>query len=590
MVTDKTNNLAIFLQEIANAIRTVKNTTEPINAQDFATLILSLVDNSPTLSALGQVTSNNTIVLMSSLVENGTYTLKYEQSNNIPIENFADICTLTVTNTDATYSYLLQDNIAPYLATQIGVYNNEGTRIGVIPLLTLKPTYDERLYRFGLLSDVHDYEGSTALPSDDFRNALKLFNDKEDVVMTCICGDISQDGTTEEFALYQEDVSIQSPDTPVYTTTGNHDAQSQINTTTWERYTGNAPTFEQSYTASNGKTDHFLFLGMHKWDFEDAYSSTDLTWLENKLEEYKDERCFVFTHLFFPTRSGNLNDIYPSYNWLSGEQLTRLQNMCDTYINSIWFSGHSHWKWEMQSFQDRANIYRTYNIAGKPTCGWCVHVPSCAEPRITTTGSDRIDQPLESQGAVVDVYENYIDVLGVDFISGKYLPIATYRLDTTGHVVIRTNSIVHTLEVSNFYPSGSDESTTAPILEKVGNDFKVTFYSKSSRLNYWCEDFTNDVSRVVLLHDGYSFDIDETNVDVSRVGFLILTDENGNTTYSLESETALQYSIDNTYDKNPDTSTHRTNMKIELNVSSSYSKTQFPFTITIKNPRFVIEK
>ena len=590
MDSNKTNNLSIFLQEIADAIRTVKNITEPINPQEFASLILSLVDNSPTISALGQVTVDNTILLISSLVENGVYTLKYEQSNNTPVENFADICTLTVTDSDAMYSDFLKENIAPYTASQIGVYDEQDNRVGMIPLLTLKPSYGERLYRFGLLSDVHDYEGSTALPSDDFRNALKLFNDKEDVVMTCICGDISQDGTAAEFALYRDDVLIQSPSTPVYTTTGNHDAQDSINVTTWQQYTGTPPTFETSYTTVEGKTDHFLFLGMHKWDFVDAYSTTDLDWLENKLEEYKNERCFVFTHLFFPTRSGNLNDIYPSYNWLSGSQLTRLQGMCDNYVNSIWFSGHSHWKWEMQSFQDRANIYRSYDVAGKPTCGWCVHVPSCAEPRITTTGTDRIDQPLESQGAVIDVYENYIDVRGIDFIANKYLPIATYRLDTTGHIVLNGDYIDHPVEVGYFYASGSDESTTPPVIESVGNNFMITFYSTSSRLNYWCPDFTNDVTKVILLHDGYSFDIGEENVDVPRVGFLTLTDEDGNTSYSLESETALQYSIDNTFDKNTDTSTHRTNMKIELNVSSSYSKTQFPFTITIKNLRFIIEK
>ena len=73
MASDKRNNLTIFLQEIADAIRTVKNTTDLINPQDFASHILSLVDNAPTISALGQVTIDNTIVLISSLVENGVY-------------------------------------------------------------------------------------------------------------------------------------------------------------------------------------------------------------------------------------------------------------------------------------------------------------------------------------------------------------------------------------------------------------------------------------------------------------------------------------------------------------------------------------
>ena len=39
--------------------------------------------------------------------------------------------------------------------------------------------------------------------------------------------------------------------------------------------------------------------------------------------------------------------------------------------------------------------------------------------------------PLESEGAIVDVYENYIDIRGMDLKNEKYLPIAQYRLDTT---------------------------------------------------------------------------------------------------------------------------------------------------------------
>ena len=71
--------------------------------------------------------------------------------------------------------------------------------------------------------------------------------------------------------------------------------------------------------------------------------------VEALAEEYKDERCFIITHLFFPDRAGNLNDIYPSGNWLRGAQLESLKKLCDTYHNTIWFSGHSHWEWQLQS-------------------------------------------------------------------------------------------------------------------------------------------------------------------------------------------------------------------------------------------------
>lgn len=43
-MADKSNNLTIFLQEIADAIRYVNGTTEPINPQDFAILIKAMAD------------------------------------------------------------------------------------------------------------------------------------------------------------------------------------------------------------------------------------------------------------------------------------------------------------------------------------------------------------------------------------------------------------------------------------------------------------------------------------------------------------------------------------------------------------------
>lgn len=426
MEANKTNNLRIFLKEIADAIRIVKGHNDDINPQDFAMAIMELGSQ-----LLGQVLNDKTIELMGSLVKNDTYTLRYEDSVGNYLDNFADICTLTVNGSDVQYRDFIDENIPPFVASAIGVYDSGNNRVGFISINEFKKPFDTRLYRFGLLSDVHDYEGSAAEASDDFFRALTLFNDKEDVKMTCICGDITQNGTETEFAFYANDVSRFSPDTPVYTTSGNHDATyNGLNNTLWEQYTGHERIFEFSETLSSGAVDHFLFLGMSKWDFTVPYLLEDLTWLSDKLEEYRNDRCFVFTHLFFPDRAGNMNDVYPQSNWLTGDQLTTLEKLADRYVNSIWFSGHSHWKWSLQKYQDRANIYRSYNEKNQPTCGWCVHVPSCAQP-IDSDGTTRVGMNYESEGAIVDVYDTYIDIRGIDFKNNKYLPIATYRLDTT---------------------------------------------------------------------------------------------------------------------------------------------------------------
>lgn len=321
------------------------------------------------------------------------------------------------------YEDFINENIAPYATTKIGVYNSEGNKVGVIPLGNFKPEYGDRLYRFGVLSDVHNQSDQSAESTADLQRALSIFNEKESVIMTCICGDISQNGTASEFEIYKNNVDTKSPNTPVYTTVGNHDATSSgLNLDSWNTYTGN---HGRSFEVTQGN-DHFLFFGMNYWSLGSSgtpYMEEDMAWLEEKLEAYRNERCFIFTHLFFPDRAGNLNDIYPSGNWLGGAQLTRIQGLCDHYKNTIWFSGHSHWKWYLQKYQDRANIYRN-------NCGWCVHIPSCASP-IDSNGSTRVNKPLESEGAIVDVYENYIDIRGIDLKNEKYLPIAQYRLDTT---------------------------------------------------------------------------------------------------------------------------------------------------------------
>lgn len=354
------------------------------------------------------------------------YTLVYEDGAAKPLADFAPICVLDYSKLNY-YKDFIEINVAPREAECIGIYNSKGARCGVIDISSFKPDYSEEpAYSFGLLSDVH--LGKTEVfPEEDFKNALDFF-ESEEVIWTCICGDITQKGKEAELKMYKDIVSKR--EWPVYVTTGNHDCTTSskgINAQLWTMYTGQPIVHEQTVSMNN-KTDHFLFLGMSYYNFKTPYLESSLTWLENKLEAYKDERCFVFTHLFFPDRAGNLNYIYPSENWLQGEQLERLEGLCDRYINSIWFSGHSHWKWDLQKFQRRANVHRLY-LLSEPVTGWCVHVPSCGFP-ITSNGATRVGIEEDSEGAIVQVYENHIDIHGINFKAGKYIPVAVYRLDT----------------------------------------------------------------------------------------------------------------------------------------------------------------
>jgi hypothetical protein len=342
------------------------------------------------------------------------------------------------------YESFINSNVAPYSAAAIGIFNSNGELVNKIPIDGFKPSYTDRLFRFGILSDVHNNNADSQSTEDiaDFANALNLFNEMESVNMTCICGDITQGGRPAQFAVYQSVVEENSFNTSVYTTTGNHDCPSSggLAITDWEPYTGNPMTFEV-IKQIGGKNIPFLFLGMNLYSLGDAgtpYLDTDLDWLEEKLEEYRNERVFVITHLFFPTKAGNFKQIYPGTNWLGGAQLTRLQAMNERYLNSIWFSGHSHWKWYLQKYEDKANVYRSYDDNGNPTCGWTVHIPSCASPIDSNGVSSRVSKPLESEGGIIDVYNDYIVLRGVVFkkegdaeYTNKYEPIAQYKLDTT---------------------------------------------------------------------------------------------------------------------------------------------------------------
>ena len=385
-----------------------------------------------------------------------------------------------------TFSDFIKNNVAPREAKYIGVYDSGGNRVGEIPIGDLENQDGTPIYKFGILSDIHvdttDYNYQQYLNAypysdegmGDLRRALRWLRDVEHVDMVCASGDLSQYGEDSEFALSQTEIANEIPNIPFYTCTGNHDCySSHSGAATFRNFFNNRTIDTTSHTLSSStaynnsfyfnhtfqnstgetQTDVFVFFSMYNYSASNAYLTADLTWLEGLLDANRDNRVFIFTHLFFPDYAGNLGrvngtgGIYPSGNWLSGDGLTKLMALFTGHANTFWFSGHSHWKWDLQRFQDNANIAR-YGGAG----AWSIHIPSCALPidsdytNITQeTNNNRVEKPLETQGGVVDVYEDHIVIRGIDFnidssqngnttqgYSGdtyvRYLPIANYSI------------------------------------------------------------------------------------------------------------------------------------------------------------------
>lgn len=358
--------------------------------------------------------------------ENGSYDFYYAKGNKI-IEDYDKIVSFDLkANVTSSYTYMNSFNIAPYEATKIVVCKSGTTKVldsSPLPsnFLFDSSIYGDKLYSFGTLSDVHiDGDGTDeASSSSDFVRALQFFNSNASLV--CVSGDLTCIAGYSELSLYK-DLVDNNATIPVYESRGNHDCRYTLSD--FENCTGGSLYFEQTYN-----NDIFIFLGMNAENYGDScFTTEELNWLETKLESYKNQRVFLFFHVFMPDTCGNINNLYP-YSSLdtSSTIIQRFVKLMTDYKNVIYFSGHSHLAFNCQKYGANANIF-----SDGTTCHR-VHIPSCAKPRKNDTGtssSNTYDYNDGSEGYLVDVYENAIVLRGRDFEKGKYLPIANYLIDT----------------------------------------------------------------------------------------------------------------------------------------------------------------
>lgn len=340
------------------------------------------------------------------------------------------------------YTDFIPQNVALLNTRRINIYDTNGNKVGNIPLGSLTPPNSrQKLYSFGALSDIH-LQYDTA--QNDFEAALKYLNNTEDVEFTCICGDLTSNGTTTELDVFKKHINDYSSDTPVYAISGNHDSPSVGNTVTDESavnglgfdalrpYTG-----QSLYYSFTKGDDVFIMIGEWAWSYIWPFSIAEMQWLYETLEANRNKRCFVFQHLLSFEGCGNPypNLESPTTDILGCENTSRYSNITGRiflslmrhYKNCIWFHGHSHISFECQKDNPMSNYDQYYGIHS-------VHIPSLAVPR-EYENSTKVERYSESEGYVVDVYENGIHLRGRDFAynnyEGRFLPIASYWLDTT---------------------------------------------------------------------------------------------------------------------------------------------------------------
>lgn len=313
----------------------------------------------------------------------------------------------------------IPQNKAPKNNNYIYVYNGT-TLAGKIKTGAVKmPTLGNKLYSFGALADVHIQR---ATGTTDFQRALTYFNEVEKVSFTCIAGDLGVNGTDAEFIQYAQFVGSYSPNTPVYECTGNHDVETtRAAADGLKTYTGHS----LYYTFAHGD-DVFIFFGMSGWPSKTGtiFEQSALQWLYEMLEANRNKRCFVFEHC--PRFDGSglpyPDATEPTGNLLSYPEGLVFQSLMEHYKNVIWFHGHTHSKFHCQADCAYANYDRMFGCHS-------VHIPSGQSTKYYN--GSWVTEDENSEGYVVDVYKNHIVLRGRDFANERFLPIATYCIDTT---------------------------------------------------------------------------------------------------------------------------------------------------------------
>lgn len=446
----------------------------------------------PSENYIGTVSTDNTITL-SGVESAGTYTLRYANANGA-LENYADICSLEVTDpaTAVSYDDLIAENCAPVEATSIAVYNAADEKVGDIALGGLKTNLGTKLYSFGALADIHINEDSNNQANVHTEKALKYLTNTANVDFTCIPGDLTQHASNTEFAMLQ---SLINQYGPVYVSTGNHDTPNyrgtdDITNEFLETYTGNPKYY--SFTYGN---DVFIMFGLNKDVTHILFDDAAEDWLYQTLEANRDKRIFLFQHVFPRNSSGNPYNAY-EIDLLVGLEETFFTSLLEHYPNITLFHGHSHNRFDTQKISDTATIDTsgTFNS---------IHIPSASQPKDVVFEDGAYVQHFNYrtlEGYVVDVYESGIVLRGVDMHSEDFQPIAQYYIATP----------ISTVEAGTFHDTtvtANAEPVDIQWLYATGSD-KTTgeIYQVGKNTNY-------SVSEPIAVDSGYAYKVRMPYID-----------------------------------------------------------------------------
>lgn len=430
--------------------------------------------------------------------------------------------------------HYIELNVFPNDFNDVSIYN-KATNTPIRHINNIQTmTNDEPIYKVGLVSDVHyndsdtsdtdpdTYNDDNAEYSEDLKNAFKVFAEENVDFVSC-SGDISTDNV-EHLRNFKRCFDKYMNNASFYTCVGNHDTvlrtrqrQDWLNVDNLNdkygiiRFNDIDGTSFYFIRPCGTKQDVYIYLNLeYGWasydnydthntrllktnelltktadelsnDDKHLYNKDTLEFFANLLEEHKNDRCFIFTHLMFRDKAGTYhsNDYYNYYadhqDVLRGDQGDFLYDLLNRYDNNYWFCGHSHYKWNWQELDRDINVTKANN-------SYNIHLPSLSRPLPLGIKSYK-NAPRDSEGAVMDVYEDHIVIRGYVFKEGD--DISTDKLVAyDGEMKYMDASHFHTTNV-NIQITQLENNIIEFVIPGVSTDIKYTFDSEESNItNY----------------------------------------------------------------------------------------------------------
>ncbi|MBP3494788.1 MAG: metallophosphoesterase [Clostridia bacterium] len=404
------------------------NNEPPIEEKDQ---FVDLVDSSFLKITLDrEKSSNRKISLVASFKENtsGVFSLYYADNDGNKLGYYTAIKSAQIDN--ANKSIIVEDLIIPNKCAQILVEENSTS----VCLAKIPEEYlGKKGYTFSALSDPHFNKGNYFVTALDFLDGLEI-----DFVG--VAGDVTGNGELSYMQKFNN--AIKDRKYPVYTVGGNHDTPALSNGAWIENMNTDITTnLEVVDIAKNGidfvykptkmAGDVFVFLTQTSWSYPESPKGDEYTiltreqleWLSGALEEYKDTTVYLFFHTLLSAPDGTQasavgNLVTPSgysydlpYSYGAADEV-ELRGLLKKYKNVIYFSGHSHWMFELEKYNSNLNVS---NFDGE--YAYMVHVPSVCEPRSIDEDGNRISKTgVYSEGWILDVYDDIIVLTPVDFL------------------------------------------------------------------------------------------------------------------------------------------------------------------------------